>query len=73
MYENNALIKPFKYNNNFNLKIRKVNDFYDWAREVVAKGVRAGKWYNSHSPMGLAGYINDKNSRMIETIKNEKW
>jgi polycystin 1L2 len=66
MYENNVFIKPLKYNNNnSNLKIGKVNDFYDWVREVLAEGVRAGKWYNSHSLIGLAGYINDKNSRMI--------
>jgi polycystin 1L2 len=31
----------------------------------LSEGLRAGKWYNKDQPIGLAGYINDKNSRMI--------
>jgi len=27
--------------------------------------LRAGKWYNKDRPIGLAGFINDKKSRMI--------
>jgi hypothetical protein len=32
---------------------------------VLAPGIRAGKWYNNFNPTGLAGYVSDKNSRMI--------
>ena len=46
-------------------QIKSPNDFYDWARQVLAPGLRAGTWYNQDIPLGLAGYINDKNSRMI--------
>jgi polycystin 1L2 len=31
----------------------------------LSEGLRAGKWYNEDQPIGLAGYINDKSSRMI--------
>jgi hypothetical protein len=51
--------------NYFNIKIKKPSDFYDWARDVLAPGFRAGKWYNNDAPAGLAGYTSDKNSRMI--------
>jgi hypothetical protein len=40
-------------------------DFYNWAREILAPGLRASKWYNDDRPINLAGYINDKNSRMV--------
>ena len=42
-----------------------VEDFWDWTRDVLAPGLRAGKWYNGMQPYGLAGYINDTTSRMV--------
>ncbi len=43
----------------------KVDEFWDWAREVLAPGLRASTLYNGMQPFGLAGYINDTSSRMI--------
>ena len=31
----------------------------------MAVGLRAGVWYNSSQPYGLAGFLNDYSSRMI--------
>ena len=47
------------------MKIMRVDQFWDWARDVLAPGLRAQPWYNGSQPIGLAGFINDKNSRMI--------
>jgi hypothetical protein len=47
------------------LKIQSSIDFYNWAREILAPGLRASKWYNDDRPINLAGYITDKNSRMV--------
>ena len=50
---------------NYFFKINKVEDFWSWATETMAVGLRAGVWYNSSQPYGLAGYLNDYTSRMI--------
>jgi polycystin 1L2 len=43
----------------------RVEEFWDWSKDVLAPGLRAGPWYNGSQPAGLAGFINDKTSRMI--------
>ena len=42
-----------------------MNDFWSWAIEKLAKGLRANTWYNGNQPYGLAGFLNDFSSRMI--------
>jgi hypothetical protein len=46
-------------------KIQRVEDFWDWSMNVLAPGLRANKWYDGSQPYNLAGYLNDKTSRMI--------
>ena len=46
-------------------KINSANDFWTWANNVLVKELRADAWYNGDQPYGLAGYINDRASRMI--------
>jgi hypothetical protein len=44
----------------------KVDDFWQWSRETLSTGLRAGPWYNNrHLPFVLAGFLNDYTSRMI--------
>lgn len=47
------------------VKLRDVNEFWDWSRNIIASGLRVNSWYNGKQPLGLAGYINDRNSRII--------
>ncbi len=46
-------------------KIFKINDFWIWAIEKLANGLRANEWYNLQQPYGLAGFLNDFSSRMV--------
>ena len=41
------------------------DDFWLWAINKLATGLRANAWYNDVQPYGLAGFINDFSSRMI--------
>ncbi len=41
------------------------DDFWLWAINKLASGLRANTWYNDAQPYGLPGYINDFSSRMI--------
>ena len=46
--------------------VRSINDFWTWTKETLAHGLRADIWYDKKSqPYGLAGYLNDRTSRMI--------
>jgi polycystin 1L2 len=39
--------------------------FWDWSRNTLATNLRATVWYNGKQPYGLAGFLNDKTSRMV--------
>jgi hypothetical protein len=43
----------------------RVEEFWDWSHNVLAPGLRASEWYNGEQPYNLAGYLNDKTSRII--------
>ncbi len=43
----------------------KVEDFWNWATGTLSPNLRATTWYNGKQPYGLAGFINDKTSRML--------
>lgn len=47
------------------MKIDKIEDFWNWTINQLSYELRAETWYNGKQPYGLAGYINDFNSRMI--------
>ena len=47
------------------IKIFQVNDFWNWATTILAGQIRVGTWYNGDQPYGMAGFINDFNSRII--------
>ena len=46
-------------------KITTPEDLWYWLKNKLAVEMRANEWYNGEQPYGLAGYINDFNSRMI--------
>jgi polycystin 1L2 len=39
--------------------------FWNWARNTLVTNLRATVWYNGKQPYGLAGFLNDKTSRMV--------
>ncbi len=43
----------------------RVEEFWDWTRNVLASGLRASVWYDGSQPYNLAGFLNDKASRII--------
>jgi polycystin 1L2 len=45
--------------------IKKLDDFWSWLDTDLLRNIRAEKWYNDQQPIGLAGFLNDKNSRII--------
>jgi hypothetical protein len=42
-----------------------MDDFWYWLDRHLLSGLRASNWYDGQAPVGLPGYLNDKNSRMI--------
>jgi len=46
-------------------KMSTVDEFWSWTRASLSENLRAQKWYNNKPPYGLAGYVNDLNSRII--------
>jgi polycystin 1L2 len=42
-----------------------VANFWKWAKQTYAFGLRAETWYNGYPPWYLAGFFNDKTSRII--------
>ncbi len=60
------LIETFKLETDDGSMINTHHDVWYWLQNKLAVGLRADKWYNGNQqPYGLAGYINDFNSRMI--------
>jgi hypothetical protein len=55
------LIKPYL---NF-MKVRDVNDWWNWVNETVLPSVRVQNWYNGKPPYGLRGYLDDRVNRII--------
>lgn len=47
------------------MKIITVDDFWSWATDKLAVGLRAGTWYNRRQPYGMPGFLNDFQSRII--------
>ncbi|RNA16122.1 Polycystic kidney disease 1-like [Brachionus plicatilis] len=45
--------------------ITNTEKFWTWTRETLSRGLRAQPWYNGDQPYGLAGFVNDFNSRLI--------
>lgn len=47
------------------VKLKTVDEFWQWTLDTMAVNLRANTWYNGDQPYKLAGYINDFSSRMI--------
>ena len=47
------------------MKIRDVNDWWNWINETVIPNVRVQNWYNNKPPYGLRGYLDDRVNRLI--------
>jgi hypothetical protein len=45
--------------------MKSVEDIWHWTKNTVAYGIRSDRWYNDAPPHGLAGFFNDKTSRII--------
>lgn len=59
-----SMVKLFSLDKNFS-QIQKIDDFWIWINNDFFRSIRADKWYNKDQPIGLAGYLNDKNSRIV--------
>jgi hypothetical protein len=46
-------------------KMNTIEEFWSWSRNGLSEKLRATNWYNKKPPYGLAGYVNDLNSRII--------
>ncbi|CAF0973552.1 unnamed protein product, partial [Brachionus calyciflorus] len=49
----------------FEPSITTIDDFWKWSMDSLAVNLRAGRWYDGSQPYGLAGFLNDKTSRML--------
>ncbi|RNA25490.1 polycystin-1-like isoform X2, partial [Brachionus plicatilis] len=67
-YTNNGS-QPYQYQKMvkkiFEPKFKNINQFWTWSIDKLTVGLRAETWYNSHPPYTLAGFLNDKTSRML--------
>lgn len=47
------------------LQVNTVEDFWRWAINKLAPGLRAQRWYNDFAPIDQRGFLGDRNSRII--------
>ena len=47
------------------MKIKDVNDWWNWINDTVIPNVRVQNWYNGKPPYGLRGYLDDRVNRLI--------
>ena len=47
------------------LKVREVNQWWQWLNTTLLPNVRVQNWYNGDPPYGLRGYLDDRVNRII--------
>ena len=47
------------------MKVKDVNDWWNWFKDTVMTNVRVQNWYNGKPPYGLRGYLDDRVNRII--------
>ena len=47
------------------MKVKDVNDWWNWLHDTVLPNVRVQNWYNDKPPYGLRGYLDDRVNRII--------
>ena len=47
------------------MKVKDVNDWWNWINDTVLPNVRVQNWYNGKPPYGLRGYLDDRVNRII--------
>ena len=45
------------------MKVKDVNDWWNWINDTVLPNVRVQNWYNGKPPYGLRGYLDDRVNR----------
>ncbi|XP_023214370.1 polycystic kidney disease protein 1-like 2 [Centruroides sculpturatus] len=60
----NNFIKPGDHWNDFN-KVNTDRRFWNWTTEVLIPELLIGNWYNNRIPLGLRGFIDDRNNVKI--------
>ena len=47
------------------MKIKDVNDWWNWINDTVLPNVRVQNWYNGEPPYGFKGFLDDRVNRIV--------